>query len=222
MAAICSLPDHANYGIPQHHKLTSVKSICTTWADLGTISLQVVCSIAPHTGAVELSSATAAGQHRSHFFATVSTIQLANPAAIPAAPATSPLLALLAKQSPPMPGALASATIVVPQTDLGLTLHPGVSEASQHISVAHSPNPVVAPTLRVAAKVDAIYVPAAVTNAAVWAFSLADLATKSSKKWMVGSTEASVSCAFEGVESRRLVTHRPAVMTPRSAVLAHL
>ena len=185
--------------------------------------VRLVCSVSPQSGTVELSSAHG-GQLRSHFYALVSA---AGPAAasVPGSSAPSPaagpsisslLAVLVSSQAVPAAARLAAAAVEAPTADLGFALHPAVSEAAQHISVAHNPDPEAAPALRVAARADAVYVPTpAAAEPALWAFSLASLDGRRSRKWLVGGAAAAAAGAFEGVESRRLVAHRPAVMTPR-------
>lgn len=179
--------------------------------------LQVVCSVGAQSGAVELSSLAPSGRPRTHFYGIMDPIQSppkggSSSSSDPAVVSAATRLLQLSLPQRASTSAPAEALIAVPQSSLGFTLHPVVSEASLHASVANHHNPRVAPPLRVAARVEAIYSAAPAADAELWSLSLA---ARRGRQWVVGSAGAGVVGAFEGVESRRLVTQRPAVLTPR-------
>jgi acyl transferase domain-containing protein len=135
-------------------------------------AVRVRCTVQAAAGAFEVSSAAAAGAgQRSHFYASLTTAP-ANTSATagqPRAAVPASHLALLPAQKGPLVARLAVAEAIVPPEELGMSVHPAVSEAAMHVAVAHQSQP---KQLRVASKMAAVAVQLVLSERSVWASSL--------------------------------------------------
>ena len=196
-------------------------------------AVRVRCTVQAAAGAAEVSSAVgAATQHRTHFYASVASVGAAS-SVRPATPVNTGArsghlrTALLGGASLEAAARLAVAGVTVPQEQLGMSIHPAVSEAAMHVAAAHQRQH---KALRVAARVDAVHVPLPLPAAEhqVWASSLvlaasaaaaaAGNGSSSQEQQLVGSCGAAMLMA--GMETRRLVAQvrRRSTTTQSAAV----
>jgi hypothetical protein len=188
---------------------TAVFATPLTLPTAGAAAVRVRCSVQVAAGTFEVSSAATAGaQHRTHFYASLSTTQ---PVAIPARASAraegtrAALAALITSSQASVAARLSVAEVSVPGEQLGMTLHPAVAEAAVHVAATHQPRH---HPLRVAARMEAVLMAQPLTDKHVRVSSL--VAPKASaaggahqEQQLVGS--AGVAMLMAGVETRRLV-----------------
>ena len=159
---------------------------------------------------------------RVHFYAAVSTLEAKQPLAHRTAGTLATHPARLLGTSGPAPaaaqGRLAIGAIDMPQEELGLSVHPAVGEAALHISLVPYWGDSRHHVLRVAAKVETVQLVQPARAASLWTISSSSSSSSAaSRGWQqmrgpCGGTVASLC----GMETRRLMLQRPAVMTPRT------
>ena len=167
---------------------------------------RVRCLVQAASGSFEVGSAGGtAGQVRTHFFASLSSV---HPTAGSALAATSradrPHLARLLLRgaaAAAAPVRLATAEVAVPQEQLGMSVHPSVSEAAMHVVAAHQQQHRV---LRVAARIESVHVPQPLPDLLVWASNLVSASGSRQEQRLLGSGGTAMQMA--GMETRRLVT----------------
>lgn len=177
----------------------------------------VWCVVQAAAGTAQVSSAAgAAAQHRTHFYASVASVAPARSlcASRPAnAGACGGMLTAALRGSTSEAAArLAVGGVAVPQEQLGMSMHPAVSEAAMHAAAAHQRQH---KALRVAARIEAVQVPLPlpVAERQVWASSLVVAASaaavaagngsSSQEQQLVGSCGTAMLMA--GMETRRLM-----------------
>ena len=179
------------------------------------LAVHVRCTVTAAAGTCEVSSAAGpTGVHRAHFYASIAAVQTVLASRERPASASLTLSAvLLRRSSDPAVVAprLALAEVAVPQQQLGMSLHPAVSEATLHVSAAHQARQ--QRVLRVAARVDAVQIPLpAADEQHVWTSSVVAAtvvgtggsAGTSGSHRLLGSDGAATM--MEGMASKRLVT----------------
>ena len=190
--------------------------------------MRVRCLVQAAAGSFEISSANGASAlYRTHFYASLSTAQMAgdsssrssrSAATLSAPSALAPVLLPGSTAAADAPVRLATAVVAEPQEGLGMSVHPAVSEAAMHIAAAHQRQRQHT-GLRVAARIAAVHMPQPLAGGQVWASSLVVGSGSRQEQQLVGSAGTAMHMA--GLETRRLVTQRPTVMTPRMPVSPH-
>ena len=167
---------------------------------------RVRCMVQAAAGSFEVGSAGGtAGQVRTHFFASLSSV---HPTAGSAMAATSRAdrshlarLLLRGGAAAAAPARLATAEVAVPQEQLGMSVHPAVSEAAMHVVAVHQQQHRV---LRVAARIESVHVPQPLPDHLVWASNLVSTSGSRQEQRLLGSSGTAMQMA--GMETRRLVT----------------
>lgn len=181
------------------------------------VPVQVLCLVRPSQGSLEVGSSVAGGRPRAHFYAIRANTQKLQPLL---SQQPQPSLARLVQASSvfwPV-GRQALATVALPENNHGFGVHPAATEASLVVSLAAQRLSRSRP-LRVAATIGAVLAADAAPDGAMWAAFLTAAIEQRSSQRLIGDSGTGISC-IDGVETRRLVTNRPAVMTPRWAIAA--
>ena len=183
---------------------------------------RVRCVVQAAAGTFEISSAaTNAAQHRTHFYASFGRKEPTTGGrlaalSVPAAPATlaASVVVVVVGRVPTMIARLAVAEVAVPEEQLGMSVHPAVSEAAMHVAAAHQPQH---RALRVAARMDAVLMPLPVADMRLWASSLvvgaapgvaaAAAGSGRQEQQLIGS--GGLTMLMAGMETRRLVAKVP-------------
>ena len=174
-------------------------------------AVHVRCQVQASTGTVEVSSAALLTAHsRTHFYtgfgrkeAGANSRQAGSLVAGQPGPAAPVLLGHRHVAA----GAvrLAVALVAVPIEQLGMGIHPAVSEAAMHVAVAHNGQPSV---LWVASRMAAALMPLLLAEPCVWASSVAvgrPTAVHSAQQEQQLTSNAGLAMMMAGMETRRLV-----------------
>lgn len=175
------------------------------------------CTVHVAAGTLDLSSLVAASQHQRLHFSAIAATLAASTCQQRAGTPVPTFGALLFRQDTGQPSSslrLALGAIASPPwaSDLGLSVHPAVSEAALHIGMVPGSRG-SGGGLRVAAKIRTTYVPAPLSDATIWAVSAAGRGT--GWQQLLGGTGGNVANSMAGVETRRLLASRPTTLTPR-------
>ncbi len=166
----------------------------------------VRCLVQAGAGSFEVGSAGgSAGQVRTHFYASLSAVRPTAGSTLPGTSSAdrSQLACLLLSgftAAAAAPARVATAEVAVPQEQLGMSVHPAVSEAAMHVVAAHQRQHRV---LRVAARIESVHVPQPLPDSQVWASNLVSASGSRQEQRLLGSAGTAMQMA--GMETRRLV-----------------